>query len=783
MNSTTTIQAAVLAYYPLIIPDAEPIPFDDPDAPLFGVGPSAIKNGLKVLVEPYDIMTVGDRVEVHWDDSGTSFASILVDTDNLHKVLIFSLSELRLVAGRFTPFYRIHRLSGIPLDSDKRHILVKLDLPGGIDPDPITDENENLAAPLLPQEIVDGGVDADWAKRGVPVTVARYPNIAEGDRIQLSWGGVFVWQTVEDSGQPVVITVPEATILLAGDNDSLVVRYQVFDVVGSRSGWSPRSLVKVFASDAPLLAPLIKDWPDAQIDLEVLAGKDVTVQVIAMPPDFAIGETVTMSWLGRTMQGLPVTHGQSLPVTSVPLILEFNVPNAKVQAIAQGAAAVSYALRKADGSTVLQSKRLSVGVRGAVRPLPRPDVSDVVGDVLAPTVSSVRVEIAAYATMAEDDTVTMNWSGVKENGQLYDRLQERKIDAAMVGKPVVFVVTNDDIAPLAGGRLTVSYQVRAQGVTLASTPLALRVAAFGVLYPPKVLEAVGNTQLDPSTLTAGVTVRVEPYDDMAIGDKITMHWDGTAGPGSVEQTKTVTRLGAVDFGVSLETVILNSDRQVDVYYQVLRNVGGISPPSMPAAIAVLGLGWKPFEINGWNPEVFNPLTGFDGANFRRNVTRNIGPVTYQSSHAEVTVNAADGVVTYLRRWSGTLTITARDGANRVATYRMPAPRKWIERSSLGQRTRDQFNEFVEANSSKGYRHVVDNTYTSGYGGRGLGYLWNEWGNLLFYGWSDVPNHYIWLSNRPNSAGAAYFGWLFQGFAAFGGSGSQAMWTVCYIDNA
>ncbi|NWA29823.1 hypothetical protein HX866_33610, partial [Pseudomonas gingeri] len=45
------------------------------------------------------------------------------------------------------------------------------------------------------------------AAAGIPVTIEPYPKMFEGDRIKLSWGGEFVWRTVEDFevGTPIVI--------------------------------------------------------------------------------------------------------------------------------------------------------------------------------------------------------------------------------------------------------------------------------------------------------------------------------------------------------------------------------------------------------------------------------------------------------------------------------------------------------------------------------------------------------------------------------------------------
>jgi hypothetical protein len=35
-------------------------------------------------------------------------------------------------------------------------------------------------------------VDAEWAAKGVPLTIPTYPNIAERDVIQVKWGSAYL---------------------------------------------------------------------------------------------------------------------------------------------------------------------------------------------------------------------------------------------------------------------------------------------------------------------------------------------------------------------------------------------------------------------------------------------------------------------------------------------------------------------------------------------------------------------------------------------------------------
>jgi hypothetical protein len=69
------------------------------------------------------------------------------------------------------------------------------------------------------------------------------------------------------------------------------------------------------------------------------------------------------------------------------------------------------------------------------------------------------------------------------------------------------------------------------------------------------------------------------YDDMALGDVVTMTWRGTAGAGSNTQTTRVTKLGAISFLISSAAITPNYNRTVQISYAVQR--AGL-PPDAPA---------------------------------------------------------------------------------------------------------------------------------------------------------------------------------------------------------
>lgn len=272
-----------------------------------GIGLHVREGGVMVQVEPWSPMQLGDRLDLFWgapDDPqspgypGTPVAGkTLQFPEELNKAVLLTVPEDDVVAGWFNVVCRVTRTNtGFQELSPLLRVLVKLDRPGGIDPAP--DENPNLAAPILPPEVIRDGVDTSWAARGVPVIIQPYLNMAVGDRIRLYWGGVFVEQTIRDItevDQPVTLTIDDATLRAAGDGDALVLRYQVYDVVHNRSGWSPITEVVVNVQGNALFLPEVTNADDnGVIDLALLGSDDVRVLVTAFAPDFAMGDTVTL---------------------------------------------------------------------------------------------------------------------------------------------------------------------------------------------------------------------------------------------------------------------------------------------------------------------------------------------------------------------------------------------------------------------------------------------------------------------------------------------------------
>ena len=137
-------------------------------------------------------------------------------------------------------------------------VQVKLDCPGGQPSALCGDENQSLAPVSLPETIRRQGVNPNQIKRGVPVTIEPYLNMAADDEITLRWGDVRMDLPplkASDVGQPIQVWVPPAIILEAGEDLRLEVTYCILDRVGNNSRWAPPRTLKIGCANPYLEGP------------------------------------------------------------------------------------------------------------------------------------------------------------------------------------------------------------------------------------------------------------------------------------------------------------------------------------------------------------------------------------------------------------------------------------------------------------------------------------------------------------------------------------------------
>ena len=198
---------------------------------------------LLITISPYTNMEEGDLVELFWD-------GCYVTSQQLHKAdigqpVLLRVPQSFIQNGTARLYYRVMHIGSSPALSAQLKIFVKLDCPGG---EAIGDENQGLAPLVIPQPIQRYGVNPSQMKRGVPVTIEPYRNMACDDAITLLWGDVRLdvpKLRKVDIDKPVSVFVPPHIIQEAGEAPTVEVTYCVIDRVGNNSRWAPARMLRV----------------------------------------------------------------------------------------------------------------------------------------------------------------------------------------------------------------------------------------------------------------------------------------------------------------------------------------------------------------------------------------------------------------------------------------------------------------------------------------------------------------------------------------------------------
>lgn len=201
---------------------------------------------LLIDIAPYPGMDEGDLIELFWDDCYVT-STVLAAAD-IGQTISLRVPESFIRNGTSCVHYRLMHVGHGPLLSAARRVQVKLDCPGG-QPSPLCgDENQSLEPLAIPGAIRRQGVNANQVKRGVPLTIAPYLNMAAEDEITLRWGDVRLdlpKVRADEVGKPINIWVPPAVILEAGEDNQLEITYCILDRAGNNSRWAPPRKLRI----------------------------------------------------------------------------------------------------------------------------------------------------------------------------------------------------------------------------------------------------------------------------------------------------------------------------------------------------------------------------------------------------------------------------------------------------------------------------------------------------------------------------------------------------------
>jgi len=565
--------------------------------------------GLKVYCPPWNLMGLGDHIELLLDGVQVDQTTLVKPEDVGERVTLY-VPPQRFVTGTYTLQYRVKVLNQTPETSlPPVNIFVKLDRPGGKDENGSAPGHSELNMYIDPR-IINDGVDKETAETGLDIIIKAkpgssplpYPNMAVGDRCKLTWGGWFVYSPrvtqdhIDDpQGHPLIIHVDKATILDAGDTDSLAVAFEVHDIVDNRSeDWCAAVEIAVDTGNTRLSPPMVKEAFNSVVDMDKLGDAPLTLQVLVDAPDFRIGDVIIGLGKGTTLDGEPISvEVRGEPLISVGNIYELPLPSADIRLLAKTQAVFSYRVERS-GSDDRASKGRFVSIIGATRRLLAPIAVDAQQGALDPDRVYTTAVIPFDPMMQVGMVIVLRWVGTRQDFGVYDpeldwhTLSKGDIDDK---EPIPIIVEGKHLKAIEGGTLDLFYVLMAEGsdggiIQRESLHHALLRVGEPLLelVAPIVLGEAGGT-LEPDDLPGGSSKLTAPAaaEPTKAGDKVTYTWRGSK-TGKTSDSVPINSLNAgkaIDFTLNptfVQTHIEpNRGGTVDAMYEILRVAAGATP--------------------------------------------------------------------------------------------------------------------------------------------------------------------------------------------------------------
>lgn len=477
------------------------------------------RDGLLCYILAYVAMVVGDNIKVYIGTSPAPVAQFTVtdahfDAQGNAKNIPFYISsadmEARFVVSQNQDFwFVVQRVSGNTEKSPVVPLFYKHPAPGEADTDGGKPFNQGLKLPVASESLVDQTV----IKNGMFVTVLAYFKQQIGDVLVLAFGSLTLHQTVTALGDVVFELTPELLATLP-PTDSLVVRWEVADVVENFSYWSD-ALYLTFKPGIVLLAAPIFEAADADnvVDHDALLG---AVMNILLTGVFAINDVIDLILTGLTQGGDTVTYTYSRKLTAAGRALTFAVENERVRNLIGGSLRASYTLKRA--GKIQTSKPADATISGTSQPLGLPTVEPLVAGKLPADTAMATVTFAEYGPLKEGAIAEVRWQTTDEDGiGVLFVFQQLVSDPSL---PIVLKVPAKYIASYANTPLTVQCTLtNPDQLQVFSGLLQLMIGeeAKIELSPPTLVAPVVSP-IDVFKYPAGVNIQVEYLAALA-GDR------------------------------------------------------------------------------------------------------------------------------------------------------------------------------------------------------------------------------------------------------------------------
>jgi hypothetical protein len=572
--------------------------------------------GWLVEVPPWgSSMGISDIVRVRLN-TAVMVTGFITEPEQVGETVRLFIDAERLTTGYFDLDYVVTQLGSVPEDSPVTPVYIKVETPAG-DSEPLME---------IPEPIRLGGVDADTLE--VPITIKAYQDIAEGDRIFLSWGGWFIEDPVpvvskeqaeDPEHNPIVVVVDKELIDNAGDRTEgggLPVAFFIRDVVNNRSKWSETIPIIVDTGSSRLLAPVIEESLQNVLDMDDLPNPDiVTGQVYAVGSGFAVNDEIEMRLKGITDDDVVVDKTYPLKrIESINNVIDIPLPSADFRLLVNTRILLSYRVIKADGSAALLSKSQFIDVIGEATRLHAPIALDAIAGTLNPDLPRTRIEIPWDETMEENQVIDLQWLGTRADQQIYFPPFELRLIShgeAVAKESIILNVDGEHLRAIEGGTLDLFYLLlRDTDSREVITRQSLHADLLNIGEPraelrEPLVEGEQGGVLDPADVPTGTRLIVRKYPGQIRGDEVNYVWDGSKTELKTDYVtlNSITEKIDVPFDIDFDLIKDNEGGTVKASYWVKRAAGGISPSD----VLTLRIG-----EGGTQPELLPPIDDTDG---------------------------------------------------------------------------------------------------------------------------------------------------------------------------
>ncbi|MFJ2465880.1 hypothetical protein [Pseudomonas sp. NPDC087615] len=461
---------------------------------------------------------------------------------------------------------------------------------------------QELGAPIIPSRIspIDGnegyhgGIGAEALSKDLLVIVDPWPDNGLGQSCQLFWDDdqtpirTEIIDTPEELTEPLQLYIPATQIK---DGSAYPVFYRVTRPSGNDSdSFKLNILVKrtlpggILDKPEPLghpglryaFIPDIKDGVDSEMAKQGIAMR------IEPYENITVFDRIVARW-GNEEQvtHYPVTAEQISDPQNHPILLMFD--EQLIKRVGDGKHSITYQVIDRCGNRPHVHARWSIATEVSVNVnrIPAPSVTGDQDGVLDPAyVKDIQV-VASGVGLANGDNVLVHWQGREERETAPQTYSGRGTLEFPI--PLAWANESDQSA------VSITLRVDRAGTNLVSESKPLVIKTTIKLEPPKLLEAYGanGDRLKMSDIYEArhVTVQVQQYVGMAVGQTIRVRWDSARYVYDSAITP-VTSVGAMNLTVPRLEVVDSIGSTVPVSFTVRTYPNGPLHRSDPLPLAV-----------------------------------------------------------------------------------------------------------------------------------------------------------------------------------------------------